>query len=144
MSNIHIKFSRVDESSGAIFVQFAKDESLHMIDQQTMYAIFPNQYGSNDLEEIMPQIAKFGVQILRQQNEAKKNQFSQEQVEEYQKYLGSIRSVNLGDEEADSSGGKSMEYNIDSGLNINSKVDEVRNIVLEILTEEGLIPGGLR
>ncbi|WP_124553704.1 hypothetical protein [Methylophilus methylotrophus] len=144
MSNIHIKFSQIDEYSGAIFVQFATDESLHMIDQQTMHAIFPRQYGSDDLEKIMPEIAKFGAQMLIQQNETQKNQFSREQVEDYQKYLGSIRSVSLENGPAASLGMKSMEYNIDSSANINANVDEVRNIVLEILAEEGLIPGGLR
>jgi hypothetical protein len=144
LSNIHIKFSQIDEYSGAIFVQFATDDTLRMIDQQTMHAIFPKQYGSDDLEKIMPQIAKFGAQMLVQQNEAKKNQFSKEQVEGYQKYLGSVRSISLENGEAGSLETNSIEYSIDSKANINGNVDEVRNIVLEILAEEGLIPGGLR
>lgn len=144
MSNIHIKFSQIDEYSGAIFVQFATDESLHMIDQQTMHAIFPRQYGSDDLEKIMPEIAKFGAQMLIQQNETKKNQFSRELVDEYQKYLGSIRSVSVDSRAGDAFVTQNLEYSIDSSANVNGNVDEVRNIVLEVLAEEGLIPGGLR
>lgn len=149
MSHIHIKFCQIDAISGAIFVQFATDEQLHMIDQQTMHGFFPAEHGTDDIEKLMPEIAKFGQQMLSQEAEVQQNQLNQTQVANFQPLIGTVRSMPIDTPSADAgdisgsvSGGN--QYSIDSTANINGNVDQMRNIVLEILAEEGLIPGEVK
>jgi hypothetical protein len=148
LSNIHIKFCQIDNMSGAIYLQFATDDTLHMISEQAMHAFFPSQYESDDIEKLLPEIARFGQQMLNYQKEAHKNQFSPKQMEEYQKYLGNMRSVALDDNtELEVAGlftsASDKQYVIDA-TNTNKNVDYMRNVVLEVLAEEGLIPGRVK
>lgn len=144
--NIHIKFTGIDEASGAIFMQFATDETLPAIDQQVMHGFFPSNYDKDNIEDLLPEMARFGQQLLVQEIETQQNKFNATQVAQVQKLIGSVKSILLeGDPSAelpvDASGN---QYNIDSTQNANGNIDQMRNVVLEILAEEGLIKGAVK
>ncbi|EUJ10336.1 hypothetical protein Meth11DRAFT_1150 [Methylophilaceae bacterium 11] len=143
MSAIHIKFSGLDESAGAVFLQFATDETLEQINQSTIHGFFPSQYKSQDITELLSLMAEFGQQMLSQQMAIVDNRFTQEQLSDFNQLLGTIQRVTIdsmqpGIEE------KNNPYHLDSLKNPNSQVDQMRNIVLEILAEEGLIIGKIK
>ncbi|MFV1922204.1 MAG: hypothetical protein ACMZ63_06350 [Methylotenera sp.] len=148
--NIHIKFSGIDEASGAIFLQFATDETLHMIDQQVMHGFFPSEHNkAGDIEQLLPEMARFGQQMLMQQIQTQQNKFNPDQVSQVQQLMGKVKTVSV---EADTAAGdmalsnvgSSQQYNIDSMQNANGNIDQMRNIVLEVLAEEGLIKGAVK
>ena len=144
MNTIHIRFSGLDENSGAIFLQFATDETLHLIDQNTMHGFFPSQYKTNEINELLPLMAEFGHQMLAQQSVQNENKFTQDQLNSFNKFIGTIQAVPINPLLTQSTSGQDNPYNLDSTKNPNSQVDQMRNIVLEILAEEGLILGKIK
>lgn len=144
MSNIHIKLSGLDENSGAIFLQFATDETLGLIDQSTIHGFFPSQYKTYEMNELLPLMAEFGHQILKQQSSLNENRFSQDQVIGFSSFIGTTQLVPISSLPFQSISGQDNQYNLDSNKNPNSQVDHMRNIVLEILAEEGLILGKVK
>lgn len=143
MSNIHIKITGIDENSGVIFMQCATDETLHLIDQSTIHGFFPSQYKIYEINELIPLMAEFGHQMLSHQSVLNENKFTQEQVSSFNQLIGTtqtttIKSLPIQTSPTDNS------YNLDSTKNPNGQVDQMRNIVLEILAEEGLILGKVK
>jgi transcriptional regulator of heat shock response len=144
LSNLHIKFSGLDEKSGAIFLQFASDDTLHLIDQSTIHGFFPSQYNTHEIEELIPYMAEFGSQILNQQTSISQNQFSQEQVIKFNQLVGITKVVPVTSAPTQVPAGQANQYDLDSNKNPNGQVDHFRNIVLEVLAEEGLILGKVK
>lgn len=144
MSNIHIKFSGIDEGSGAIFLQFASENTLNLIDQSTIHGFFPSQYKTHAIDELLPLMAEFGHQMLAQQTIVNENKFTHEQTNSFNQLIGTIQAVPLSSLPIHISSSVDGQYNLDSVKNPNSQVDQMRNIVLEILAEEGLILGKVK
>ncbi|HSI44077.1 MAG TPA: hypothetical protein VK949_07005 [Methylotenera sp.] len=144
MSNIHIKFSGLDENSGAIFLQFATDETLHLIDQSTIHGFFPSQYHTHEINELIPFMVELGHQSLTQQASINQNKFTPEQTTKFNQLIGTIQAApgNLAATQLPMVQGN--QYDLNSGMNPNGQVDHFRNIVLEVLAEEGLIPGKVK
>ena len=141
MNTIHIKFSGIDENSGVIFLQFATDETLHLIDQSTIHGFFPSQYKTHEMSELLPLMAEFGHQMLSQQNVLNENKFTERQIDSFNQFIGTTQTIPINSLSIQTSSDKDNSYNLDSTKNPNSQVDQMRNIVLEILAEEGLILG---
>lgn len=144
MSNIHIKFSGIDENSGVIFLQFATDETLYLIDQSTIHGFFPSQYKTYEINELLPLMAEFGHQMLSQQAVVNENKFTQVQVDSFNQLVGTTQLVPISSYPTQDSSRPDNQYDVDSAKNPNSQVDQMRNIVLEILAEEGLIIGKVK
>lgn len=141
---MHIKFSGLDENSGVIFLQFATDETLHLIDQSTIHGFFPSQYKTYEINELLPLMAEFGHQMLSQQSIINENKFTQEQIVNFNQLIGTTQTIPINSLPTQTSLGENNSYNLDSTKNPNSQVDQMRNIVLEILAEEGLILGKVK
>lgn len=145
MENICIRFAGVDQSTGALFLQFSTPENLVTIDQSTIHAFFPHQYETGDLEILTKHMAQMGCMLLQQQQEVQNlHQFTQAQIDEYSKLVGSCRTVQVDSSapavRSDYAGATILEtINNPSG-----QFDQLRCVVLEILAEEGLIPGGIK
>lgn len=144
MSKVHIKFSGLDENSGAIFLQFATDETLHLIDQSTIHGFFPSQYNTHEIEELIPFMAEFGHQMLNQQAIINQNKFSVEQMDKFNQLIGSTQAVPVNSILPQAATSQDNQYSLDSSKNPNSQIDQFRNIVLEVLAEEELIPGKVK
>jgi hypothetical protein len=145
MENVCIRFAGIDENSGALFLQFALPENISTIDQSTIHAFFPHHYETKIIEELIPHMAAFGHSILGQQQlNQPAHRFSEQQLAEYSKLIGTSRSVEINQEALSVKQGPASQYNPDGSSNPNSHVDEFRNIVLEILAEEGLIAGSVK
>lgn len=141
---MHIKFSGLDENSGVIFLQFATDETFHLIDQSTIHGFFPSQYKTYEINELLPLMAEFGHQMLSQQSVLNENKFTQEQIDSFNQLIGTTQTIPINSLLTQTSSGEDNSYNLDSTKNPNSQVDQMRNIVLEILAEEGLILGKVK
>lgn len=144
MSSIYIKFSGLDENSGVIFLQFATDETLLQIDKSTIHGFFPSQYNTHDVEKLIPLMAEFGHQMLNQQAAINKNKFSQEQVAKFNQLMGTTQVVPINSSLSQITTAQANQYDLESSQNVNGQVDQMRNIVLEILAEEGLILGKVK
>ena len=144
MSNIHIKFSGLDENSGAIFLQFATDETLHLIDQSTIHGFFPSQYHTHEIEELIPFMVELGHQSLTQLASINQNKFTQEQATKYNQLIGTIQVAPVNATATQLPMLQGNQYDLNSNMNPNSQVDHFRNIVLEVLAEEGLILGQVK
>lgn len=144
MNTIHIRFSGIDENSGAIFLQFATDETLHLIDQNTMHGFFPSQHKTHEISELLPLMAEFGHQMLTMQSVQNENKFTQDQLNSFNQFIGTIQTVPVNPLLTNTTSGQDNPYDLDSTKNPNSQVDQMRNIVLEILAEEGLIAGKVK
>lgn len=144
MNKVHIKFSGIDENSGAIFLQFATDETLHLIEQSTIHGFFPSQYKTHEINDLLPLMAEFGYQMLSQQTAINENKFTQDQANSFNQLIGTIQAVPVDSLPTQPSSEQGNQYNLDSTKNPNSQVDQMRNIVLEILAEEGLILGKVK
>ena len=144
MKNIHIKFSGIDENAGVIFLQFATDETLQAIDQATIHGFFPSQYHVNEIEQLLPFMAEFGHQMLTLQSVVNQNKFSAEQTQNYNQLIGTTKTIGLSENISGSATMNQNQYNPDSIQNPNGQVDQMRNIVLEMLAEEGLILGRVK
>jgi len=144
LSSIYIKFSGLDENSGVIFLQFATDETLLQIDKSTIHGFFPSQYNTHDVEKLIPLMAEFGHQMLNQQAAINKNKFSQEQVAKFNQLMGTTQVVPINSSLSQITTAQANQYDLESSQNVNGQVDQMRNIVLEILAEEGLILGKVK
>lgn len=144
MENIHIRVVSIDELAGLIFLQFATDETLPMIEQSTMHGFFPAQYPKSSLDELFGYMAEFGRQILEQQVQVQQNKLSAEQVSVFESLLGQIKAVKVPDFQSALDAGGEGSYNPDGPSNTNGQIDQFRNLILEVLAEEGLIPGGVK
>jgi hypothetical protein len=141
MQQIHIRFCSVDEQAGVIFLQFATDESLPLIEQSTMHGFFPAQHQTFDMEALLPLMAEFGRQVVMQQEAINQNSFTADQANQFKQLVGSTKAVPI----SDFTTGQSADlYNVAPIQSSNVQIDQMRNIVLEILAEEGLIPGALK
>lgn len=143
MQSICIKFAGIDEISGALLLQFAAPENNATIDQSTIYSFHPWQYAAENIEQLLPYMANFGYEVLLAQQQAHppEHQFTTQQFEQYSKLIGTQRSIEIDVAAVPIKTGSDNQYNPDSLANPNSQVDQIRCIVLEILAEEGLIPG---
>lgn len=144
MENICIRFAGMDQNTGALFLQFSKPESVATIDQSTIHAFFPYQYDTNDTETLMQHMAHTGQMLLQQQQDIQNNhQFTQAQVDEFSKLIGACHTIEI-DASVEpvkiENAGLSV---LETANNPSGQLDQVRCIVLEILAEEGLIPGGI-
>lgn len=144
MSKVHIKFSGIDENSGAIFLQFATEENLDLINQSTIHGFFPSQYRTHEISELLPFMAEFGHQMLMQQAAINVNKFTAEQANNFNQLIGTTQAVPINSASPSNLIGLDNQYDLDSNKNPNSQVDQMRNIVLEMLAEEGLILGKVK
>lgn len=145
MEKICIRFAGVDQNSGAIFVQFSSPEQVATIDQSTIHAFFPHQFESQEIDKLMPHISAMGRVALEQQQAVQFNhQFTQAQLDEYSQLIGTCRSVDVDASITVPQVEPPALYGLDGSANPNGQVDQICCIVLEILAEEGLIPGAIQ
>jgi len=141
---IHIRFAGLDEANGLIFLQFSFTEDLATIDQSTIHGFSPNNYKVDSFDQLIPHMISLGHNFLKQQALVADNKFNKEQLHEYGKLIGTNITCDLDNNLSPDDPNETNLYNSDMRNNPNSQIDEVRCIVLEILAEEGLIPGGIK
>ena len=144
MENICIRVAGVDQNTGALFFQFSAPENVKTIDQSTIHAFFPHQYETDDIDALMKHMAQMGHMLMQQQQEIQHDhQFTQAQVDEYSRHIGTYRTIEVDP----SMQPVKMEHTgltvLESASNPGGQLDQLRCIVLEVLAEEGLIPGGI-
>jgi hypothetical protein len=144
LSDIYIKFCSIDEISGIVFLQFANEDTLSTIDNSTIHGFFPSQYNTFEINELLPLMAEFGGQMLVQQESINQKKFTTEQVNSFSQLIGTMKSVPIPSMPSHMPVVDGSQYSLDSNKNPNGQVDQIRNIVLEILAEEELIPGKVK
>jgi hypothetical protein len=141
MNNIKIKFAGMDESSGALLVQFSAPDAPQNIDDTPLYPFFPWQFESDDIEQLLPHIAAFGEGILTQQQQQQQHKFTPEQLAKFSPLIGTNRIAEV--TPLQQTGGAHVPYDPNS-QDSSVHVDQLRCTILEILAEEGLIPGAVK
>jgi hypothetical protein len=140
MDKIKIKFAGMDENAGALLVQFSTPDAPQNIDEAPMYPFFPWQFQSDDIEKLLPHIAVFGQGILGHQQQQQQHKFTPEQKGKFSLLIGTDRVTEI---QSVAQPNPTTPYDPNT-QDASVQIDNLRCTILEILAEEGLIPGAVK
>jgi hypothetical protein len=118
-------------------------ENIATIEQATIHSFFPHEYKVENFEQLLPYMAQMGKMFLVPHSigELNQHQFSELQMAEYSQFIGQNKILDWDLAELPIQEQPNNIYAHENTKTPKVTVDEMRCIILEILTEEGLIAG---